>query len=42
VQLQYKPVEADRMIQQALDADSGINTTERLLDAIFKMKKITT
>jgi Holliday junction DNA helicase RuvA len=42
LQLQYKPVEADRMIQQALDAEAGIDTTERLLDMIFKMKKITT
>jgi Holliday junction DNA helicase RuvA len=42
LQLQYKPVEADRMIQLALEAEPGIDTTERLLDAIFKMRKITT
>jgi Holliday junction DNA helicase RuvA len=41
LQLQYKPVEADRMIQQALEAEPKIDATERLLDTIFKMRKVT-
>lgn len=42
LQLQYKPVEADRMIQQALAEQPGINAAEHLLDAIFKMRKVST
>jgi len=42
LQLQYKPVEADRMIQQALAEQPDANTTEQLLDTIFKLRKVTT
>lgn len=42
LQLQYKPVEADRMIQQALAEQPDADTAEQLLDVIFRMKKAVT
>jgi Holliday junction DNA helicase RuvA len=42
LQLQYKPVEADRMIQQALAEQPDADTAERMLDVIFRMKKAAT
>ncbi len=42
LQLQYKPVEADRMIQQALAEQPDADTAERMLDVIFRMKKAVT
>ena len=42
LQLQYKPLEADRMIQQALAEQPDADTAEQLLNVIFRMKKAVT
>lgn len=40
VQLQYKKPEAMQMIKRALEAEPGIDTTEELLNAIYKQKRV--
>jgi len=37
-QLQYKRHEAERMIQVALERNPGINTTEELLNAVYRQR----
>lgn len=39
MQLQYKKSEASNMIRSALERSSGINTTEELLNEVYKQKR---
>ncbi len=40
VQLEYKKHEASKMIEKALCLDPGIQTTEELLNLVYKQKKV--
>jgi len=40
IQLEYKKAEALNMIKKAIERSSGINTTEELLNEVYKQRKI--